>query len=95
MIGGTVIENSIVTNTSRPLRRLWCVDRRRPADECAVYAEIDEAVDVRPGDWIWWQSGKIYWTRHRPGTLNDPEFVERPLKKVGGSFDPRGRAFAR
>lgn len=83
MIGGTVIENQIsaCAETGKLRRRLWCVDRRH-ADECAVFADPDEAADVQPGDRIWWQSGKIYWTR-------DGAFVEREIRKIGFSFDPR------
>lgn len=83
MIGGTVIENQIsaCAETGRVRRRLWCVDRRH-GDECAVFADLNEAADVQPGDRIWWQSGKIYWTR-------DGAFVEREIRKIGFSFDPR------
>ncbi len=78
MVGGTVIENQ---QTHADRRRLWCVDRRH-GDECAVFADATEAADVRPGDRIWWQSGKIYWTR-------DGAFTEREIRKIGFSFDPR------
>ena len=91
MVGGTVIENLQTRLPSgKIVRRLWCVDRSRPFDECAVYADPWEAEDVRAGDWIWWQCGKIYWSRHIDGNPNKgSEFVERELKKIGGSFDPR------
>lgn len=91
MIGGTVLENIVCQNpdTGEYRRRLWCVDRRS-ADECAVYADLEEAEDVRTGDWIWWQSGKIYWTRYPNGdSTKEPEFVEREINKIGYSFDPR------
>lgn len=96
MVGGTVIENVVTRNseTGAFRRRLWCADRRS-SDECAVFADCHEAEDVQPGDWIWWQSGKIYWTRHVDG---DPdkgsEFVEREIRKIGFSFDPRRDACA-
>jgi hypothetical protein len=89
MVGGTVIE-------AKPMRiiageypgkpvdviRLWCVDRRCVSDECAVYADASEAGDAQPGDWIWWQGRAIYWTRHGA-------FVERKIRRIGFSFDPR------
>lgn len=83
MVGGTVIENQTVTcrETGRVRRRLWCVDRRH-GDECAVFADREEAAEVRPGDRIWWQGRKIYWTR-------DGAFTEREISKIGFSFDPR------
>ena len=83
MVGGTVIENRVSSNpeTGAIRRRLWCVDGRH-GDECAVYADREEAADVRPGDRIWWQGGKIYWTR-------DGLFVDREIRKIGFSFDPR------
>lgn len=83
MVGGTVIENQIRTcaETGSVRRRIWCVDRRR-ADECAVFADADEAQDIRPGDEIWWQCGSIYWTRAG-------EFADREIRKIGFSFDPR------
>lgn len=83
MVGGTVIENIVdkCQETGRVRRRLWCMDRRN-SDECAVFADEEEAADVQPGDRIWWQSGKIYWTR-------DGAFTEREIRKIGYSFDPR------
>lgn len=93
MVGGTVIENVICRSSGTGLlrRRLWCADRRS-TDECAVFADVEEAEDVRVGDWIWWQGGKIYWTRYPNGdSSQEPEFVEREIRKIGFSFDPRGR----
>lgn len=82
MVGGTVIENRLRLIEGGDLRRqLWCVDRRH-GDECAVFADPTEAEGVRPGDRIWWQGGKIYWTR-------DGAFTEREIRKIGFSFDPR------
>lgn len=83
MIGGTVLENRLTTSPNRvAVRQLWCIDTRNPNDECAVFADPDEAADVRPGDRIWWQSGKIFWSRHG-------EFHDKQIKKIGYSFDPR------
>lgn len=82
MVGGTVIEVKLTrTEGGCDVARLWCVDRRH-ADECAVYADPVEGAKVRPGDRIWWQCGKIHWTR-------DGAFTEREIRKVGFSFDPR------
>lgn len=81
MVGGTVIEALAMRDRAgRDVIRLWCMDRH--SDECAVYADPIEASDVRPGDRIWWQSGKIYWTR-------DSAFTEREIRKISYSFDPR------
>ena len=84
MVGGQVIENRLdVSRETGSLRRiLWCVDGRHHSDECAVFADAHEAEDVRPGDQIWWQGGKIYWTRKGL-------FVDREIRKIGFSFDPR------
>ena len=83
MVGGTVIENILSTcqESGRHRRRLLCVDRRN-SDECAVFADAEDAADVAPGDRIWWQGRSIYWTR-------DGVFTERAIRKVGFSFDPR------
>ncbi len=88
MVGGTVIEAKPMRITAgaypgkqTDVIRLWCADRRS-SDECAVYALSEEAADAKPGDWIWWQGGNIYWTRHGA-------FIEREIKKIGFSFDPR------
>ena len=90
MVGGTVIENrAVLCGEAKTWRRqLWCADRRS-TDECAVFADMDEAEDVRAGDWIWWQSGTIYWTRYEHPDDEEPVFCEVPLKKIGFSFDPR------
>lgn len=81
MVGGTVIENMLIGDK----RRLWCADIPRGhvvADELAVYAEADEASEVRIGDKIWWQGRQIYWSR-------SGEFTDRPIGRIGYSFDPR------
>lgn len=81
MIGGTIIDNTLMmqSETNRPVRRLWCYSEGE--GECAVYADPDEAEGVRVGDSIWWQSGKIMWTRR-------PYFHDRTINKIGYSFDP-------
>jgi|AntRauTorckE5430_2_1112549.scaffolds.fasta_scaffold38974_2 hypothetical protein len=82
MIGGTIIENAIDVqpDTLRAVRRLWCYSEGE--GECAVWAEIEEAQNVKPGDTIWWQSGKIMWS--------GPDFEgERTISKIGYSFYPR------
>lgn len=88
MIGGTVIENKITTlrDNGEAVRRLWCVNRHS-GDECAVYADVDEAAEIQPGDAIWWQGGKIYWTPIAPDGSVICEDLE--LRKIGFSFDPR------
>lgn len=92
MVGGTVIENVVADlESGTPARRLWCVERRNPSNECAVFADIDEASDVQPGDLIWWQGGKIFWTRYENPEDEEPIFCEREISKIGFSFDPRGK----
>ncbi len=88
MVGGTVIESqsTCIVAGEYPGRqadvvRLWCMDGRH-GDECAVYADLTEALGVMPGDRVWWQGRKIYWTR-------DGAFTEREIRKIGFSFDPR------
>lgn len=83
MVGGKIIENSVVTYSDDGKvfvrRRLWCVDSH--GDECAVHVEeTPEAASLLPGETCWWQSGVIY---ARNDTLE--------LRKLGFSFDPRQR----
>lgn len=79
MVGGTVIEVSQVRDG---VMRLWCVDPRHQWDECAVHVSDKDGIpDV--GDRVWWQGGHVYWTP------DDERFVEKPLEKVGFSYDPR------
>lgn len=84
MVGGVVLENRIMLlpESNRMVRRLWCIDTDSHG-ECAVYADPDEAKDVMPKDFIWWQSGKIFWS-DTAGTVSDKE-----IDKIGYSFDPR------
>ena len=78
-----VIENRVITmQDGSRARRLWCMDTVHSHDECAVFADVYEAAEVEPGDSIWWQCGKIYWTRR-------PYFTDKPLRKISASFDPR------
>lgn len=61
--------------------RVWCVDRHN--DECAIYIKRPSPRDVKPGDKVWWQGRKAFWT---PQDLSETEV---PLERVGFSFDPR------
>jgi hypothetical protein len=87
MVGGTVIESIETTahGSGRRVRRLWCVEGGRSSDECAVYADPEEARKVRTGDKIWWQGRSIYWTDQ------DGCFEDKEIAKIGFSFDPRPR----
>lgn len=88
MVGGTVIETRAMRvhagdypGRDIDVHRLWCANHH--GDECAVYTKHAEG--VRPGDSIWWQDGKVYWTSA------DRRFIDKPLPKVGYSFDPRSQ----
>ena len=83
-VGGTVIEvvEQIAPEDGRKRVRLWCVDRD---DEVAVWTRPAEDLPA-VGDRIWWQGGRIFWTPV------DKRFVDRPIPKLGFSFDPRPRA---
>lgn len=78
MVGGTVIEG-------RDVLRLWCMDKRN-GDELAVYADPDEGEDIKVGDEVWWQGDTIYWTDQ------ERVYIDRPVPKIGYSFNPRNTA---
>ncbi len=81
MVGGTVIGVS-----RRGGELLLNVKDHHYGDECAVRcedrrADTGDAVRVMPGDQVWWQCGKVYWTpNHADITEGDI-----PLRKVGYS----------
>ena len=51
-----------------------------PPNLCAVYVD-PEGHEIQPGDSLWWQGGKCYWTpRARPFGVFDI-----PLRKIGYS----------
>lgn len=77
MVGGIVIttiegHNRVYINC----KGTGCEKR----ETCAIYVRKNvDAMSVRPGDWLWWQSGKAFWT---PA---DKRFKERELEKVSYS----------
>jgi hypothetical protein len=77
VIGGKVIE----VRPEGDRARIWCMDTQRD-DECAIYVCSEDEMPV-PGDTVWWQGGKAYWTP------SDRRFTDRSMTKVGNSFDPR------
>jgi hypothetical protein len=82
MVGGKVIESCEVRGRNEVLW-LNCADfregRKRP-DVCSVLVErTTDSEQIEIGDRVWWQSGVIYWTPQ------DERFVEKQLKKIGGS----------
>ena len=76
MVGGKIIE---IRPEGEKLR-LWVMDHRS-TDECAIYIET-QAEMPQLGDDIWWQSRFAYWT---PA---DRRFTDRPIPRVGYSFEP-------
>lgn len=80
MVGGKVIEVRIVDDKMR----IWCAGvRGDEPHELAVYVKPYADCKVQPGDDIWWQGNKVYWT---PA---DRSVIDVPLPKIGYSFDPR------
>lgn len=90
MVGGTVIEVRPMTIKAGhypgkmiDVVRIWCLDRN--GDERAVYAKRYVDCKVEPGDSVWWQGGKVFWTP------KDRSVIDVPLEKVAFSFDPQPR----
>lgn len=93
MVGGVVI--GVVARGDEAL--LTVADARHANDECAVRCGLRRAddgrpVSVQPGDQVWWQCGKVYWTP--TGSLcrytdADDAFTGKvadiPLPKIGYS----------
>lgn len=77
MVGGKIIE----VRPEGEKTRIWCIDKH---DECAIYIE-SVADGPQPGDQIWWQGRAAMWT---PA---DKRFVDKELRRIGYSFDPRRR----
>lgn len=78
MVGGTLIDVMPTTCEGIPVVRLWAVQK---LDELAVHVEPSDELPA-VGDEIWWQDHTVFWT---PA---DKRFRDRPLRKIGYSFDP-------
>lgn len=60
MIGGKVIENEVVIiDDGRTLRRLWVVEGGGTL-EAALYTSPEFAGEVKVGDTVWKQAGRLY-----------------------------------
>jgi hypothetical protein len=94
MVGGTVVGLSRKNGETL----LNVEDTRRPGDVCAVRCEerrtdTNEPIQVMPGDQVWWQCGKVYWTPKRGKApvcrYRDHDAVTEgddiPLRKIGYS----------
>jgi hypothetical protein len=80
MVGGKIIE----VREDHIGMRLWCMDLTY-GDEVAIYVHRQPESNPKPGDDVWWQGDKAYWT---PAS----RFVtDHPMVRVAGtnSFDPR------
>lgn len=89
MVGGKVIEVAPMRvfageypGKLQNVLRIWCVDNTYSNDELAIYVEDMRDVPA-PGDDVWWQGRTAYWSG------KSRSFVDRPMKRVGYSFDPR------
>ena len=93
MVGGTVVGLSQIGDVV-----LLNVRDNTYSDECAVRCEAVRSDDRRrvriiPGDQVWWQCGKVYWTPKRGNapvcryydTDDVTEGSDIPLKKIGYS----------
>lgn len=79
MVGGRVLESRRLSRNGRDVLRIWCMDGM---DELAIYVEYFEN-GPKPGDRVWWQGPKAYWTNFKKTVK------EFPMTRVGYSFDPR------
>lgn len=82
-VGGEVLEvipfgDKIFINTIEKIRS---DDGFRYGAKCAINVEKDgNSVKVKPGDIVWWQGNKAYWT-----TKDRKTEIETILKRVGFS----------
>lgn len=82
MVGGIITE---VVKTDA--KRVWvnvCGTKGEYRETCGLYLDPADA-DLKPGDKLWWQSGKCYWTDR------DLKVVEKPLVKLSASGTLRPR----
>ena len=76
MVGGEVIEVAILKD------RVFidCRDRTYERDTCAIYVERSpNALRVRPGDMVWWQGYRAFWTP-KANRLTDEESKKKGHK---------------
>ena len=66
-------------------KKIW-VNTINKRDECAIFLDSNH-LDMLPGDSLWWQSGKAYWTSNNYKTEDDI-----PFKKIGFSGVSRKNA---
>lgn len=78
MVGGKVLEVAPMGNKLR----IWVVDTTYSDDELAIYVEDQRDVPA-PGDSVWWHGRKAFWT------TKNRSYVDRPMNRIGYSFDPR------
>ena len=56
------------------------IDTHDGHTDCAIYVERDiRSEKVKPGDVVWWQGRKAYWT------TSDRSTIEEPLNRIGYS----------
>lgn len=83
VVGGHVV--GIVRGEKNTL--LHVEDKRHPdgrhSDYCSVRCVEPAGIQVRMGDSVWWQAGKVYWTPRRQRGLENVR--DYPLEKVGYS----------
>lgn len=61
MVGGVVV--GVAINKEEKTAHVSCVERCYPNDEPTSVRIRGKFYDVvRPGDSLWWQCGKVYWT---------------------------------
>ena len=83
MIGGIVLETLVVKD------RVWinCVEECSNS-KCAIYVANDaKARCVEPGDIVWWQGGRAFWTpsSYKQGTGKQGKQFEIVLQRIGFS----------
>lgn len=92
MIGGTVIG---ITRYADGNVRLYLEDRTYSNDRICVMTQEQTVaregrpscpVEIRVGDNVWWQSGKVYWNPSDKIRLPDERQLDIALPKIGYSF---------
>ncbi len=87
MVGGKVV--GVAINKQAGTAHVSCVDPSYPRDEPTSIRVRGKFFDsIRPGDGLWWQCGKAYWTPQEnvpwQGKKCGVEF-DIPLEKIGYS----------
>ncbi len=73
--GGVVVN---ICPLSDGTQRLEVIDRSYPNDPYTC-VEVSSEYDIQFGDTVWWQSGKVMWSREN-------EFTDRQIPKLSFTY---------